>query len=283
MPRNLVLITYDSCRFDSVTAATAPNLHKLGQLQKRYAYASWTAPSHYTFLMGLVPHLSPSHVYASEVYKEDFAKWGMRLDIDDLEFASFLPHLSLPRILKSYGYRTVGRVSMPVLNPHTAINVGFDDYKLMPNHNDFAGMVADAEFSRTQPSFYFFNLGETHYPYMLDDPALPHISGLHGVAKSLARGEDAGGRFEEMQIEEFFNPDFMKSLHNQQIACVEYLDGLLGHLIDKAPRDTWFMVMGDHGEAFGEDGYFGHGPVMHEKVFEVPFIEGPRPTRRSLI
>jgi hypothetical protein len=25
---------------------------------------------------------------------------------------------------------------------------------------------------------------------------------------------------------------------------------------------------------FGEDGYFGHGPVMHEKCFEVPFLEG---------
>ena len=30
MPRNLVLITYDSCRYDSVMAARAPNLMKLG-------------------------------------------------------------------------------------------------------------------------------------------------------------------------------------------------------------------------------------------------------------
>ena len=27
-------------------------------------------------------------------------------------------------------------------------------------------------------------------------------------------------------------------------------------------------------ELFGEAGYFGHGPIMHEKVFEVPFVEG---------
>jgi len=33
-------------------------------------------------------------------------------------------------------------------------------------------------------------------------------------------------------------------------------------------------VTSDHGELFGEEGYFGHGPIMHEKVFEVPFIEG---------
>jgi glucan phosphoethanolaminetransferase (alkaline phosphatase superfamily) len=39
------------------------------------------------------------------------------------------------------------------------------------------------------------------------------------------------------------------------------------------------MIMGDHGEAFGEGGYFGHGPVMHEKVFEIPFVEGRRPSK----
>ena len=30
----------------------------------------------------------------------------------------------------------------------------------------------------------------------------------------------------------------------------------------------------DHGELFGEGDYFGHGPIQHEKVFEVPFVEG---------
>lgn len=284
MPRNLVLITYDSCRYDSVMAADAPNLRKLGDIQKRYSYASWTAPSHYTFMMGLVPHLSPAHVYASEVYKEDFAKWSDRLEIPDLAFETFLPQLSLPGMLRQYGYRTVGRVSMPVLNPQTVISNAFDDYKLMSNHNDFAGMIEDVSFSRDHPSFHFFNLGETHYPYMLKDEALPHISGLHGVAKTLAQGGDAGGRgASAMSVDEFFSDDVMRGLHQQQIRCVEYLDGLLGALFDKAPSNTWFMIMGDHGEAFGEQGYFGHGPVMHEKVFEVPYVEGPLPRKASLI
>ena len=34
-------------------------LARLGQIEARYSYASWTAPSHYTFMMGLVPHTSP--------------------------------------------------------------------------------------------------------------------------------------------------------------------------------------------------------------------------------
>lgn len=286
MPRNLVFITYDSCRFDSALAAKAPNLARLGALEARYSYASWTAPSHFTFLMGLVPHRSPAHVYASEVYKQDFCRWSERLDIPDLKFETFLPQLSLPGMLKRHGYRTVARVSMPVLNPFTILNSSFDDYRLMPNHNDFAGMVQEVSFSRDQPNFFFFNLGETHYPYMLEDSSLPHISGLHGVAKTLAAGGDAGGalaRGAEMDSEAFFAGDVMRGLHNQQIRCVEYLDRLLGALFDKSPADTWFMVMGDHGEAFGEGGYFGHGPVMHEKVFQVPFTEGLRPGRERII
>jgi len=34
------------------------------------------------------------------------------------------------------------------------------------------------------------------------------------------------------------------------------------------------LLSSDHGELFGEEGYFSHGPIMHEKVFEVPFLEG---------
>jgi hypothetical protein len=285
MPRNLVILTYDSCRFDSAQAARAPNLARLGELERRYSYASWTAPSHFTYLMGLVPHVSPPHVYASEVYKQDFARWADRLDIADMHFGKFLPQLSLPGMLKSHGYRTVARVSMPVLNPYTILNNAFDDYRLMSNHNDFAGMVADMSFTRGQPTFYFCNLGETHYPYMLDDASLPHISGLHGVAKSLASGGDAGGKVKgsDVAAAEFVTDETMRSLHQQQIRCVEYLDGLLGALFDKAPSDTWFMIMGDHGEAFGEGGYFGHGPVMHEKVFEIPFVEGMRPGRARMM
>ncbi|MGZ9808962.1 sulfatase-like hydrolase/transferase [Pseudoroseicyclus sp. H15] len=283
MPRNLIFITYDSCRFDSAAAAKAPNLSRIGQLERRYSYASWTAPSHFTYLMGLIPHTSPERVYASEVYKDDFSRWSERLGIDDLKFETFLPQLSLPGMLKQYGYRTMARVSMPVLNPYTILNNAFDDYKLMPNHNDFAGIVEEINFSREQPTFWFCNLGETHYPYMLKDDELPHISGLHGVAKGLARGEDGGGKIStEMSVDEFFDDKVMKRLHQQQIHCVEYLDNLLGALIDKAPSDTWIMVMGDHGELFGEGGYFGHGPVMHELVNAVPFVEGPRPAQTRI-
>jgi hypothetical protein len=271
----------DSCRYDSFVQAHKPHFDRFGVPEQRWSYASWTAPSHYSYLMGLVPHQSPQGVYASEVYKQDFTSWVTRLDIPNLSFRSFIPQLSLPKLLKDNGYRCIGRVSMPVLNGFTLINKFFDDYKLMSNHNDFSGMVDEIEFTPDAPTFYFLNVGETHYPYMLKGSELPYISGVHGAAKALAAGEDSGGRIANSKgcdSTSFFDADKLRCLHAQQIRCVEYVDRVFARLLEKAPPDTYFMIMADHGEAFGEGGYFGHGPVMHEAAFAVPFLEGIRPS-----
>ena len=268
---HIVFIVMDSCRYDSMMAAATPNIDRLGQAEKRYSYASWTAPSHYAFTMGLMPHASPKDVFASEIYKEEFMSWKERTGAGaDVSFGDFLPEISLPKVLSKLGYHTVAKVSMPVLNKYTLISKHFDEYKLMSHHNDFATMVEEMEFPEDEPQYYFLNLGETHYPYMLSGDELPHISGVHGALKSL--GKDAPSA--PKSIEATFRPEQMKALHQQQIRCVEYVDGLIGKLIDKAPKDTWFIVTSDHGELFGEDGYFGHGPIMHEKCFEIPFVEG---------
>ena len=270
MHNHLVYIIMDSCRYDSVMAASTPNMDRIGMAERRYSYASWTSPSHYAYLMGMTPHVSPAGVFASEVYKKEFAKWVDRLGIEGMSFATFVPELNLPKVLQKYEYRTVGRVSLPVLNPLTSINKGFNDYKLMPDHNDFSGMIDEMRFDSAEPSFHFLNLGETHYPYMLKGDELPHISGIHGVFKHM---DDELGAADE---DKFFDMAQMKMLHEQQIKCVEYVDGLLGKLFDLTPPNTHFIVTADHGEFFGEGGFFGHGPIMHEKVFEVPFLEGRR-------
>jgi arylsulfatase A-like enzyme len=281
---NLVYIVMDSCRYDSFVRARTPNIDRIGQVERRFSFASWTSPSHFTLLMGQVPHTSPRRVFASEVYKTQFAQWVDRIGVPNLSFKTFVPELCLPAVLKSHGYRSIARVSMPVLNPYAGLTRGFDDYKMMSNHNDFAGMVQEIEFHRGERRFYFLNLGETHYPYMLTDDTLPKISGLHGVVRDLDGDLDnVLARHSDIPTEEpdFFPAETMQFLHDQQVRCVEYVDGLIGELFTKCPADTHFIVTADHGELFGEDDFFGHGPVMHEKCFEVPFVEGRRPARQA--
>ncbi|MFO1270180.1 MAG: sulfatase-like hydrolase/transferase [Rubrivivax sp.] len=265
---HIVFIVMDSCRWDSFIAAATPNIDRLGEAQKRYSYASWTAPSHHTFAMGMMPHASPKEVFASEVYKDEYTQWRERTGDAGIAFKEFLPDLSLPKLLKKMGYRTVAKVSMPVLNKSTLISRDFDDYKLMANHNNFKGMIDEMEFPEDEPHYYFLNLGETHYPYMLSGENLPHISGVHGALKGMDATATATTGLQG------FAPGQMEMLRKQQVKCVEYVDGQVGRLMAMAPPNTHFIVTADHGELFGEDGYFGHGPIMHEKVFEVPFVEG---------
>ncbi|MGH2726564.1 MAG: sulfatase-like hydrolase/transferase [Actinomycetota bacterium] len=273
--RNFVVVVFDSCRYDSWTAAVPKALAKLGTAERRWSYASWTAPSHYNLLMGLLPHTSPPRVYASEYYKQDFIRYGERLGIQDMEFKRLLPSIFLPTFLRNeLGYATHAMVSMPVLIRHTPIIRDFDSYELMPKHNDLAAMLDKMTFDEERPAFYLLNTGETHYPYALpdEDPSTwPRISGVHGVFKNLDDQPGPGGE------PAFFDEAKLAELRERQINAVRYLDTVVERLFDLVPRNTWIVVTSDHGELFGEDGYFGHGPIAHDKVLEVPFVEGVVP------
>ena len=274
-PRNnYILVVLDSCRYDSFVRARPSVMKKLGKVERRWSYASWTAPSHFNLLMGLMPHRSPKRVFASHYYKHEFLKFNERLGADGIEFSSLVPNLYLPPFLSKLGYRTQAMVSLPVINPRTILNSGFDSYKLMPKHNDMRAMLGEMRFVDGQPSFYLLNIGETHYPYARpDEPPeeWPRISGVHGVFKHLD-DEVVGGRLTKKP--KFFNAREMERLHQRQVDAVRYLDRVVEELFDLVPKNTYITITSDHGELFGEEGYFGHGPIHHEKVWEVPFVEG---------
>ena len=63
-------------------------------------------------------------------------------------------------------------------------------------------------------------------------------------------------------------------LRQRQVEAVRYLDCVVEELFDLVPRNTYITITSDHGELFGEEGYFGHGPIQHDKVFEVFLVEG---------
>jgi hypothetical protein len=274
---DFIIVILDSLRWDSYMAAEPKVIGKLGKVEKRYTYASWTAPSHYNLLTGLLPHTSPEHVYASEYYKEDFFNYNERLGAKDVEFAKMVPGLWFPEFLRNeLGYKTNARVSLPVLNPKTGINRAFDSFQLMDSHNDMAAILPTMEFSSDRPSFYLLNVGETHYPYAKpdeDSSMWPRISGVNGVFKKM--GDQIDSENPEFKEEfQFFDQDKLDQLRERQVDTVRYLDGVFEKLYDMVPKNTHIVVTADHGELFGENGYFGHGPIMHEKCFEVPYLEG---------
>jgi hypothetical protein len=281
MLNNIIWLVFDSARYDAFMAARTPMIDRIGSAERRFSYASWTAPSHYAFLMGLPPHNNAPRVLAADAHRRELAGWQRRIGDDDraVSFADFAPTLSLPAFLKKLGYRTEAYVSLPVLNPHTLIAQHFDRFELMAAHNNLAAIVDRLSFSET-PAFFFINAGETHYPYALpgeDATAMPRIAGLHGVWRDLDDFLRRPGTSGVTGTDGAFDVGRLRPLWEKQVACIEYLDGVIGDLVAKAPLNTWFIITADHGELFGEDGFFGHGPVVHEKVFEVFFVEGRNP------
>ena len=276
---NLIVAILDSCRYDTFMQAAPRTILKLGKPQKRWTYASWTAPSHYNLLTGLLPHTTPPNVYASEYYKEDFFNYNERLGAKGIEFGKMVPGLWFPGLLRNtLGYTTHARVSLPVLNPKTGINRDFDSFQLMDSHNDMRSMLPTMKFDDARPSFWMLNIGETHYPYAKpdeDSSMWPRISGVNGVFKKLDTQVDAHGHLiKDTEAPKFFDQDKLDQLKERQVDTVRYLDGVFGELFDLVPKNTHVIVTADHGELFGEQGYFGHGPIMHDKCFEVPYLEG---------
>jgi hypothetical protein len=272
-----VLVILDSCRFDSFMEAAPPTLLKLGPVERRWSYASWTSPSHFNLLMGLLPHQSPRNVYASDAYRQGFAKYQERLGISDVGFLNMLPSLFLPTFLRnSLGYACHARTSMPVLNPATPLNRDFDTFQLMPTHNDMAAMLPTLHFG-DRPTFHILNIGETHYPYATPDEApeqWPRIHGVNGVFRTLDAQLREGHAVHGESALKVFDEDKLLQLKARQVDAVRYLDGVFEQLFDLLPDRSYVTVTADHGELFGEGGYFGHGPIQHDKVFEVPFLEG---------
>ena len=79
------MVVLDSLRYDSGDVGRHDQPRAARPIERRWSYASWTAPSHYNLLMGLLPHTSPSHVYASEYYKRDIP-YAERLGVPGVEF-----------------------------------------------------------------------------------------------------------------------------------------------------------------------------------------------------
>ena len=163
-------------------------------------------------------------------------------------------------------------MSLPTLNPETPLAVDFDHYSMAPKHNDLLAIVNNLVFDSERPNFVVINTGETHYPYApADEPEnqWPRIHGVHGVFKSLTHGQPIA-----LSERPFFNLDRLEQLYKRQVRAIQSLEVAMTALFDSVPPNTWITITADHGELFGEGGYFGHGPINHQKVMEVPFVEG---------
>lgn len=292
--RSWLLVVLDSCRADSLVGENVDALAGfLGtKVQTRHAHATWTLPAHASILSGLLPHAAgPEDTRGTpDLYRGALRELSESLGVPLSGGAEdYLPAMWIPSWLRGAGYRTLASVALPVLNPATIVaRHGWSRYahetegldrqivSLLEDRATYAGVTHYDRSGRPllvppPPFFALINAKETHYPYaspaVLPTP-MPWLSGLHGAAKKLSEGVGVSVPLD-------ITAEDMVRMHARQTASANWAAGRILRLVreDLAPG-TRVTVTADHGECFGEGGWFGHGPVAHDAVLRVPYLDG---------
>ncbi len=248
-PLNVLLLTIDSLRADmpwtGYPRAIAPNLTKLAEesvvYTNEYALSSYTAKSVAGFLSGRYP----STLYRSGYFFATYPK-------SDLFLAEVLHDHGIPTT-SWHGhlyFRSAG------------LEQGFDTWQFVP------GIRFDPETDNSITSQDMTPLG----------------------IKLLGKSENTGKQFfawaHYMDPHDQYNkhpesPDFGNKNRDRYDNEVFYTDLWLGKLLDFARAQAWWkdtvlIVSADHGEAFGEHGFYKHAFEIWDVLTRVPMlISGP--------
>jgi hypothetical protein len=253
---NFLLLTYDSCRYDVLASANTPVLDSYSTIYCAEAPANFTFASHQAFFVGILPYVKEFVPYYNRFKKQLLGLAGVgEGQVSKTSFKKTESNWNLVYGLKSEGYQTIGAGAANWFRQET-LKVGFEKFL-------FTGTDADRQINFllenidiTRPFFGFINFGETHAPYTY-------------------RGEIEACK-DDVRARRMIWPPIQNGpvgvetdAFKHQVAAAEFLDGCLPRLFDPLPKNTIVILVADHGDCFGEDGYWGHG-VNHRLVFEVP-------------
>ena len=254
---NFLLLTYDSCRHDVLVDARTPVLDSYSDIVPAQAPANFTFASHQAFFVGILPNADADLPYYNRFRKQllgllEVGEGAVTKDALQQVSSSW----NLVSGLRDSGYQTVGAGAMNWFRQES-LTARFESFR-------FTGRDAEAQIDFVRgaldpgrPFFGFINFGETHAPYTFRGRREPCPVDVRARRMTWPPQAEAGPTGRD-------NPAY-----GWQVAAAEFLDGLLPRLFDGLPGDTVVVLTADHGECFGEDGYWGHG-VNHEKVLEVP-------------
>jgi hypothetical protein len=223
---------------------------------RAYSPANFTFPAHQAFFVGVLPQVVDPIPYYNRFTRQLMAlqEIGAR-QVAKSALVKAHSRGNLVTGLAALGYRTVGAGAMDWFQQET-LTYGFE-------HFAYTGTDAEAQidFLRERidpqrPFFGFVNFGETHAPF--------HFKGKQGRCEVDVRARAMRWPPVESGPVGRASPAF-----DHQMEAAAFIDGLLPTLFDGLPGNTIVVLTADHGECFGEDGYWGHG-VHHPKVYEVP-------------
>lgn len=253
---NYLLITYDSCRYDVLAVAKTPVLDSYSIIHRAEAPANFTFASHQAFFVGILPHVRKCIPYYNRFKKQLLGLGGVgEGQVNKSALKKTESNWNLIKGLSDEGYQTVGAGAMSWFRQES-LTSGFEKFLFSGTDVDRQIDFLLENFNISRPFFGFINCGETHAPYIYrgkTDPCKDDVRARRMNWPPVEHGT-VGAETDGFKC---------------QVAAAEFLDSCLPRLFDSLPGNTIVVLTADHGDCFGEDGYWGHG-MNHPMVFEVP-------------
>ncbi len=241
---NVLLVTLDTTRADRIGCygyekAKTPNLDSLAlggvKFSNTYCQVPLTCPSHCSILTGTYPIYH--RVRNNGTY---YLNPGL---------------LTLAEILKSKEFKTAAFVSSFTVDSRFGLDQGFDFYDdKFAEEEIFKALKSEKKADKVFASFSDWldkNASDQIFCWVhFFDPHLPY---------------DPPSPFKE---------EFLDSPYDGEIA---YMDYYVGKTIEKLREKdildkTLVILVGDHGEAFGEKEVGGHGVFLYDVTMKVPLV-----------
>lgn len=281
---NVVFITIDSCRYDTVEKASTPFLKGLGELACAYTPGNYTVPAHHAFFVGHLPNVFGS---AQPYYSEANGQlWRIKTGAGkDSGAWTILQGANIIEGYRNLGFYVLGAGGVTQFNDGSQLRKYFGpDFLYRGTSLDeepcasrskecFPLLHCEEIVSKLKPHkkwFLFVNCPETHFPYDTGD-------GLEEGKLEILRSiwphfnlRESDARIHNVA------PDIF---HQMQIEAIEAADTRIATLFAMLPRERPILavVCGDHGEMFGEvfEGKHRFGHIISSlEVLKVPLVIG---------
>lgn len=280
---NVMFIVADSLRYDVAQKAKTPFLNKLSALRLAEAPATYTLPSHMSFFVGILPVLIDGNPEFLPGVRQIWRSVNAR-EIDKSSAVIYQGGTIIDYYRRN-GYEVLGSGGVSFFS-------GAKDNilpKLFPKFLHFekpANLPRDANVPRSteqfplanigrlmdnlnfsNPFFLFINCPETHMPY--DSSGVEITEGYKMAIKKLYAIDNV--KHCPVRDQDKLTEEERRILMDAQRQSLEWIDRMAEDLHSRILNGlpTLVVVMGDHGDEFGEGGRYGHAHY-HPSVMHVP-------------
>jgi choline-sulfatase len=284
-PPDVIVLTLDTTRADHLGAYGYPHpitpaldaLAREGVVYERaWSTAPWTLPAHASMLTGKHPTSHGAH-FDDDGGDSNLGEAWDDPSLSDIQ-ANRLPEseVTLAELLRDRGYATGVFAGGPWLAPPFGLVQGYDrqDTEVRALGGRSAQELSDAalawiaEIPESQPVHLLVNFYDPHAPYDPDKARMLPVD-------RYASDEDvtASPRRPNQILRERANRSLLRKYDGE----IREMDHHLGRLLDGLRaagryQDALIVVVGDHGELFGEHGLFAHLMWHYEGLLRVPLI-----------